>query len=336
MSATRALAALREIDPIEFPIFADLLTRVSRFQPLTDHAYAGMSGFAADDQKKLYRTLGLRRMLSFDPRIEVVARQRFNRPIQDGRARIATFQEFASDWRQAMIEEGFEEATNYILWVRGGSTEEIGREARHFQQMVGALPENGIARITLEVRYDEWTGPLHAEGRRRTVSDLQQSVRERLGDYLADFLQTGDLAGPLDEDGLCRMLAKAFGTAAGTAVPGATGQVFEPLSIVRYGSPACLTISGMVVANARRDALRSFVDAGDWPFSSRSWTELTDLRFPDLTLKERIELEAAGGNRTAALAQLHFDLDSATENTGLFDSFVRYHRFFPTTVTAEI
>lgn len=337
MSASRAIIADREIDPVEIPLFGELLTRISRFRSLSNHAYAGMSGFAVDDQRKLYHTLGIRRMMSFDPSTAIVSRQRFNKPIFESRFRRTTLEEFASGWSQAFIEEGLEEAGNYILWIRGGDADEIGREARHFQQMVGALPEDGLARITLRVDYDSWTGPLVADGRRRTVKELHGSVAERLRGYLGDYLQESDYNSSMGPEGLSRLLAKAFGTAGGMAVPGNTGLTFEPLSVVRYGAPTSfVTVSGMVLATGNRALLRSNLCEGDWPFASSSWTEVADLRFPDLTSKERIELETLGNDRAAARARLGFDLDEATGEVGLFDSFVRFHRFLPATVAADL
>lgn len=337
MSVSRALVANREIDPVEISIFGELLTRVSRFRSLSEHAYAGMSGFAVDDQKKLYHTLGIRRMMSFDPSIAIVSRQRFNKPIFESRFRRTTLEEFASGWSDAFVEEGLEGAGNYILWIRGGDADEIGREARHFQHMVGALPEDGLARITLRVEYDRWTGPLVADGRRRTVRELHASVAGRLRDYLGDYLQEADYASPMDPEGLSRLLAKAFGAAAGKAVSGSTGLTFEPLSVVRYGATTSfVTISGMVLATESRALLRAHLHDGDWPFASSSWTEIADLRFPDLTSKERIELEALGDDRSAARLQLGFDLDEATGESGMFESFVRYHRFLQATVIADL
>jgi hypothetical protein len=296
-----------------------------------------MSGFALDDQKKLYRTLGTRRMLSFDPRTEVVARQRFNRPIQDSHCRISTLADFAADWPEIFVEEGYEEAGNFILWVRGGDIDEIGREARLFQQMVGALPENGLARISLTINYDQWVGPAFEGSRRLTVTERRAYSATRLSDYLADFLQAGDADEALDEDRLCGLLAKAFGTAGGGSVSASAGLTFEPLSVVRYGTdPVVLTLSGMVVSTEKRAELRAHLEEGGWPFASDAWTDVTSLRFPDLTMKERIELEAAGGNPHAALTQLGFELDGVTQIPSLFDSFVRYHRFLPVTVAAEL
>ena len=337
MTYTAALQALREIDPAELPIFAHLLMRVSRFASLSNHAYGAMSGFALDDQKKLYNTLGLQRMLSFDPDEHVVSRQRFNKPGRDGRTTIATFEQFAADWPQIFAEEGIEDVDNYILWVRRQSSEEIGQGVGYFQQMVGALPENGIARITLQIDYEAWAGPLFDGGRRLAVVERRDEVRRKVAEHLADHLSTGDLASAMDEDGLQRVLAKAYGNAAATAIGTSTGITFEPLSVVAYGTGiSSLTLTGMVVDTLKRETLRELIDEDGWPFASPTWADVNLVRLPDLTLRERFELEAARGDRTSALGRLHFDLDAATGGTGLFDSFARYHRFFPAMVAAEL
>jgi hypothetical protein len=336
MNSSKALVARREIDAIELPIFADLLTRISRFRSLAGHAYGAMSGFAMDDQKKLYRTLGLRPMLSFDERIEIVARQRFNRPTIRSHVTISTFERFASEWPKIFAEEGFEDAQNHILWVRTGTSENAGQGVRFFQQMVGSLAEGGLARITLGIDYEDWAGPLYSDGRRRLELDRQKQVGQKVREYLADFLEEHEMPDAMNEDSLYSALATAYGSAAATAVGGATGRTFEPLSLIRYGpGPVDLTLTGIVVATADRSRVHACIEEGGWPFASRTWADIKNLRLPDVTFRERLELEASAGDKIAAQKRLHFDLDEATREDGVFDSFARYHRYFPAMVAAD-
>jgi hypothetical protein len=336
MTSTKALVAHREIDGIELSIFSDLLTRLSRFRSLSGHAYGGMSGFAMDDQRKLYRTLGERPMLSFDERQAVVARQRFNRPSIRSRVTISSFEHFATNWQRIFVEEGFEHACNHILWVRRDTADQVHQGVRLFQQMVSGLAVGSIARITLNIDYDDWGGPLYAEGIRRLAIDRRAEVREKVLEYLGEFLDEQDMIGEFDEERLYGALALAYGTAAASAVGGPTGNTFEPVSVIRYGAgPVDMTLTGMVVATADRERLRKCVEEGDWPFASLGWGDIKNLRLPDVTSRERFELEASAGDRQAAQKRLHFDLDEATGEEGVFDNFSRYHRYLPATVTAE-
>ena len=337
MTLSNAIVGRREIDAIELTIFADLLTRISRFRSLTNDAYGAMSGFALDDQRKLYRSLGLRRMLAFDERKATVDRQRFNRPSIRNRVRIATLADFAADWPRIFVEEGLEDAANYILWVRADTSEHVGEEVRHFQQLVGSLGVGGIARITLSIDYDRWAGPTHAGTGRRTVTERGEEARGRVGDYLSEFLEVGDYADPLDAASLYRCISKAFGFGAATAVGLSSGRTFEPLSVIRYGpGPIDLTITGIVIDTADRPIVRGHIEEGNWPFASKTWADIKDLRLPDLTFRERFELEASAGDRLTAKKRLHFDLDVASGENGVFDSFARYHRHLPNMVAVDI
>lgn len=331
MIASTALVARREIDPVEIEIFADLLNRISRFRSLANHAYGGMSGFALDDQKALYRTLGLRHMLSFDERLEVVNRQRFNRPTMLHRVTNATVREFASEWPQKFVDEGIEDADGHILWIRSDGSAEVGRSVRDFQQMVGSLGRYGIARTTIAVDYNDWAAePADEAGPRRTADQVRAAVAQRVRDFLSEHLEESDLSRTMDNDGLCDSVACAFGNAASEAVGASTGIVFEPLSVIRYGAnPSRITLTGMLIGLEERTALRERVEENGWPFASSRWSEVRDVILPDLTGRERLELERAGGDRAWAADKLLFDLDRATGVSGAFDGFCRFHRYLP-------
>lgn len=338
MSSSKSLVSVRPIDPIELTIFSDLLSRVSRFHSLARFAYGGMSGFALDDLKKLSRELGLKRLLAFDEELEVFKRQQFNKPTASCRVRLETLNEFASTWQDIFLEEGIEDAESYILWVRRDPSEEIGQGVRYFQQLVSALPDYGIARVTLLVDFDKWAGPMFTgDGTRRTLAEREKDVSAKLKEHVSEFIKVGSVAERTDLDHLCKSLAAAYGNGAGMAIGSTSGRTFEPLSVVRYGVGLVeVTITGMVVPVSETAALRGQINEGEWPFASASWEEVRHVRLPDVTLRERLEIEAAEGDSVRALNRLGFDLDAATGEKGLFDSFSKHHRYLPTLVAAEI
>jgi hypothetical protein len=137
----------------------------------------------------------------------------------------------------------------------------------------------------------------------------------------------------MDMDGLSACVASAFGNAASQAVGASTGIVFEPLSVIRYGGdPSRMTLTGMLLDLSDRAALRERVEEGEWPFASRHWSEVHDIILPDLTERERDDLESAGADPEWVASRLPFDLDKATGVNGALDSFHRLHRYLPSAV----
>jgi hypothetical protein len=261
----------------------------------------------------------------------------FNKPIAIARRVEADFDEIVSRWQQMFEEEGIEDAEKFILWVRRVAGDHPASGPRQFQQLAGSIGLDGILRITLEIDFDDWAGPEYLGGARLTVAERQEAVRARVESELSDFLAPADYAAPMDVNALCIAVAKAYGNAASEEVAGGTDRIFEPLSVVRYGAdPVEITLTGMVTISRKKKALRRAMGDGDWPLASTAWDDLKTILVPDLTVKERIELEKIGNNRGRVLTDLGFDLDVVTGERGVFDSFVRFHRYLPTLVSAEM
>lgn len=333
----KSLIGARLIDAIELTIFVDLLNRVQRVGSLANHAYGAMSGFALDDQRRLYRSLGLTRLLAFGAGAALTQRQMFNKPIAIARRVEAGFDEIVSRWQQLFEEEGIEDVDKFILWVRRDAAEDAASGPRQFQQLAGSIGLDGILRITLEIDFDKWAGPEFRGGERLVVADRQEAVRARVESELADFLAPADYGAPMNLNNLCVVVAKAYGNAAADEVAGNTGRIFEPISVVRYGSnPVEITLTGMVTASRNKKALRHAIADGDWPFASAGWDDVKTLLVPDITVKERIELEKIGNDRARVLTDLGFDLDVVTGEAGVFESFARFHRYLPTWISAEM
>lgn len=332
----KSLIAARSIDAIDLTLFIDLLNRVSRVRSIADHAYGAMSGFALDDQKRLYRAFGLTKLLAFGADTLLNQRQMFNKPIAEARRVEADFDDVVDRWQQLFEDEGIEGVEKFILWLRRDAFVDPASGPRQFEELAGSIGVDGILRITLEVDFDAWAGPEYEGGVRLTLSDRQENARSRIEAELSDFLAPADYAGPIDQHALCRVIAKAYGNAASEQVAEGADRVFEPLSVVRYGTaPIELTLTGMVVPTKKQKKIRGAISEGNWPFASADWADIKTVLVPDLTVKERIELEKIGDNRARALSELGFDLDDLTE-PGVFDSFARFHRYLPTLVPADM
>ncbi|RYG87551.1 MAG: hypothetical protein EON59_07100, partial [Alphaproteobacteria bacterium] len=288
----KSLIAARSIDAIDVTVFIDLLHRVSRVCSIADHAYGAMSGFALDDQRRLYRSFGLTKLLAFGANTLLNQRQMFNKPITEARRVEAGFKDVVDRWQQLFEDEGIEGAEKFILWLRRDAFVDPASGPRQFEELAGSIGVDGILRITLEVDYDAWAGPEYDRGIRLTLADRQENARSRVEAELSDFLVPADYAGPIDQNALCRVISKAYGNAASEQVAEGADRLFEPLSVVRYGSaPVELTLTGMVIPTKKQKKTRGAIRDGNWPFASADWADVKTLLVPDLTVRERIELE---------------------------------------------
>ena len=141
-----------------------------------------------------------------------------------------------------------------------------------------------------------------------------------------------------ERSSLPQLLARAFGQAANRALPPLGDKSFSPLSIVSYADGhRMLSITGALVKRTHVDEMRSKIDLESWPFMSSSWTCLTWLNVPDLTIMERMFLEREIDTEPAEVAErLGFNFGRDMDLMKFLVQYRRYYRFYPSLVALEV
>lgn len=323
---------------VERNVFVELLSKVSRFIPLENHAYIGMSGYSMEDQKLISRHLGITRLLAFDEDRHITDRQRFNRPVETCRVRTMSSAELADDVSLVLDEEGYEENGGLIVWLRQLDASAIGSQAREMQDLVGKLPINSIVHLTLNVDFEDWAGPAFEGGVRLAIEERRsrafEQVRSQLGDMITPDVKPENITAEL----LPKVIAQAFSIAAGRSIGSTSGTVFEALSLLQFETrKRYLAVTGMIIDQNQRAEIRERALSGHWPFISENWHDIKQLKLPDLTVRERLSLElSAGQGRNVVNTKLGFDIEQATELPGYVDHFAQFHPYYPVFLKAEL
>ena len=97
-------------------------------------------------------------------------------------------------------------------------------------------------------------------------------------------------------------------------------------------------MTGMKIARSDEEKMRTTLGLADWPFSSTDWADVHQLAVADLTIRERLFLERAILSLSPAQMEerLGFDLEAVTEVKGFLSNYKKYHRFYPTFLSAEV
>lgn len=338
MSGASLPYRLRPNKAVDRRLFMDLLIRCERYGDLIDHAYVSMAAYALEDQKLVHRLLGIGRLLAFDGDEGIVARQHWNRPIDACKCRKYFSGDLVADVDSALQASGIPDAEGYIVWLDYTAPKDLYVQLGEFQTLATQFKHRDIVRVTVNAEYGYWTGPTRVGGKPVPTEELQGKAFERLQAALGEYFPPGISAREMGPEAVALVISKAFGRAAGKAVPAVTGDVLEPLSITRYADgQQMLSMTAMRVRAGERAAMRSKLGLQEWPFASKDWSDVKYLAVADLTIRERLFLERNASKSSAAIeSAVGFNFDAVTELPGFLDNFRKYYRHYPALTPVEL
>jgi hypothetical protein len=297
-----------------------------------------MGAYALEDHKLVHRLLGISRLLSFDRKDFVVARQLFNRPVDACKCIQLGSDGLVADVESVLLSEDINDAAGYIVWLDYEAPKDTLKQINEFKKLVGQFKPNDIVRVTVNASFGHWAGDPRDGERMLTKEERGIKAHTALVAALGEFMP-GDLAAEkLDEEGVAKVLSQAYGIAANQAVPPSSGWTLEPLSVTRYkDGQQMLSMTSIVTPLEQREALRSKMGLDNWPFASAAWSNVRLLAVPDLTVRERLYLERNVSTPRAQInEEVGFDFDVATEMRGFMENFRRYYRVYPALSPVEL
>lgn len=339
MSAAGIPYHLRPHKAVDRRLFLDLLSRCERWQPLQNFAYVSMGAYALEDHKAIHRRFGVNRLVAFDYDEGIVQRQLFNRPTMACKCLHKKSGDIVSDFDRTLKDNGFSDADGAVVWLDFTSASDLGTQLREVHTLLEQLAPNDIVRVTLNAKVANLGQPKTEDDRRSSRQDLNEHrlhvLAQRIGDYLPSKV------GPqsVSQQDYPQTLALALRSAVGKAFSPTDPHTFSLLSLVTYADQQpMLSMTGMKISRSNEARMQAALGLDTWPFSSPDWSTVHTLAVADLTVRERLFLDRAvlRYSRAQMIDQLGFDLDLVTEVDGFLSSFKKYHRFYPTFLSAEV
>jgi len=330
---------LRPHKSVDRRLFLDLLTRFERWRPLADYVYVSMGAYPLEDHKLVHRHLGITRLVAFDRDEGIVARQKFNKPIETCHCLHMKSDALISSLDNILTDCSFPNPAGIIIWLDYTDPRQIGQQIREFESLSDKLRAGDLIRITVNAQPHALLDP-EAPGRTPLPATEKrekqfQNLKRRIGEFLPSESSPDDMT----LEGLPLTISRSFGAAALKALPVTGRYTFCPLSIIRYADgEQMLSITGAVVAHDDKDALLERLDLKAWPFASPDWSDVHQLLVPALTIRERLFLERGIMNKlpTELVSELGFDAASDIPIEEFLKSYKSYYRFYPTLLTADI
>ena len=339
MTAANIPYHLRTQKAVDRRLFLDLLGRFERYKPIVRYAYLSMGAYPLEDHKLVHRLLGITRLICFDGDERIVARQKFNRPTNTCYCACMKSSELVSSLDEVLTDAEAADADGLIVWLDYTSPKHIGEQIREFQELIDKLASGDIVRITVNANPAALGDDSGDNGKRLVKQELAEKRFKKLDGRIGDYLPNDVTLHDMSKEKLPIALARAFGNAAGKALPPSGSKTFMPVSIVRYAdAQQMLTLTGVVTERNEKSIIWDKVSLSDWPFSSREWNQVHALSVPDLTLRERLLLDrAVADNSHSKLEEdLGFRFEDDIDAAAFIQNYKDFYRFYPSLLTAEL
>lgn len=328
---------LRPHKAVDRRLFIDLLGRLERWRPLTNHVYLSMGAYPLEDHKLIHRILGITRLVAFDKEQSIVARQIFNKPIENCHCIERTSSQVVDKLDHVLDECGFGQPDGVIIWLDYTDPKKLGEQIREFQTILDRLSDGDVVRVTVNAHPHELIEK--PSPKLTSAEEKRASQFKALEGRIKEFLPSWATADHMTAEELPRVIAESFAAAAIKALPVTGALTFRPLSLVRYADGVqMLSITGVIAKRTGEDEMLSRLGMDTWPFGSDTWSTIHRLVVPDLTTRERLFLEREVISKSAAeiVTALGFDQASGIAVSDFIDTYKKYYRFYPTLLAAEL
>lgn len=330
---------LRPHKSVDRRLFLDLLTRFERWKSLSDYVYISMGAYPLEDHKLVHRQIGITRLIAFDLEAAVVARQKFNKPIETCHCLHGKSDQIISNLDSVLAECSFANPSGLVIWLDYTDPKQIGQQVREFETLLDKLRVGDLVRVTVNAQANSLVDPQASGASPLLATEKRQRQFHNLKSRINEFLPSG--AGPDDmtREMLPVVISKAFGAAALKSLPVTGENVFCPLSVIRYADgEQMLSITGAIIPRTARNEFVERLDLAKWPFFSSDWIEVHELLVPALTTRERLFLEKGIVSKptTALISELGFDVAADIPIDKFLENYKNYYRFYPTLLSAEL
>ncbi|MBT7956418.1 MAG: hypothetical protein HN731_14600 [Rhodospirillaceae bacterium] len=314
---------------VDRQIFFDLLSRVIPPDAVENYVYMSMGGKFLTDHSLMFQNLGIKHLYSFDGALAVVKRQKFNLPYSFVRSEHKSSKEFVDDFESVVGE--YPVNSRCIVWLDYTNTKR-SKQLGELQHLVSKLNPFDIVRITLNADLETIT---KSEGGIPKPFNTHEEYRL--------FVFNNELGEYGENPTKAQMKKATFPIALSNCVKTAMQKgaminseiAAKPLSIHSYsdGTPM-LTVTAIILPRGEIGKFFARKSISRWPRRSKSWTDVQNLNLPDLSLKERIEidrrLKSSSPNQIAKSLGFNFGgkKKSTIDQIRSYKSYCRYYPMF--------
>lgn len=327
MSGESVAYHLRTNKFVERQLFLDLLDFVRIWNGPSKYFYASMGGRFLEDFKILHERYAIDHMISIEMDKVTSQRQEFNRPLGCIECKNQTSAEFIDGFNDTVAAFG---DVKSIVWLDFAAANERRVQLQEFEQLVSKLSSGDVVKITLNANFSSRFQLKDYQNK----SDFQELVIGDLNEQLSEY--TGE-EGVQDTDlkpkEFAELLADAVRKAALRGISNSQCAM-QHLASFRYrdGWHQMLTVTALVVDDKLQASATSDEFFLQWPCRSSDWTDVVEIKVPDMSQKERAFINSLVSRRIPQ--EIHEEMPFKFETadaTSLFllANYIEHYRRYP-------
>ncbi len=327
MSGGNVSYNLRPNKYVERHLFIELLAMLVGTNDPARFVYISLGGPQMEDHRLVHQQLNLHNMISLESDEVIHRRQLFNRrPAlvncinSDTGSFITDFARFADEHMD----------NEFIIWLDYADPRARLDQLLEFKSLLRQLQHGDILKITLNANPatlgEKRSGEKEDEVRERRLAEFKAQLSEH---FPTDRVLSESMTGRQFPVLLCQLVQRF----ALQAITIASTKIV-PLAIFCYqdGNHQMMTITVQLMKGANvEENLQALRKAG-WEYLPNSWEDVSNIRVPNLTAKERLLVEELlfTGNNEAAHKLLPFRFHGDEKvSLDIFNEYARHYRRYP-------
>ncbi len=320
MSGATIPYQLRTNKAVERQLFVDLLRQLDRALHFeTGFEYVSMGGPFLEDFRLLHEAFPSLPMTCVEQNIEVLKRQRFNKPHTKITYKHTAIEEFI---------DLYQPNSKLIAWLDYTSSAQLPQQLGAVQDLLAKLPSVSVVKITLNAHAA--AAPMSGEKTLPSTERRLLNLREKFGHLPLDWLDIS----LMDARPFPRVVARLLQLSIAECIAGLPEFCFRPICLFEYADgQRMLTVSGLFGHTSEVERVVRSSRIAQWPFYSMGWIP-KEISIPDLSTRERMFvrqlLPGLQGNGKDIRRKLRFDIaESPQDSERLLDQYLRFYRHMP-------
>ncbi|MCX6049953.1 MAG: hypothetical protein NT075_33055 [Chloroflexi bacterium] len=328
MSGSNVSYNLRPNKFVERQLFIELLRILYANDSPESYAYISMGGLQLEDHKLVHHQLGLKTLISIEADSVIHKRQEFNRRPHFVECRNEKTGDFITNF-DAFIENHPDK--RLIIWFDYAAANKRIDQIIEYRSLLSKLTSGDTLKITINAN------PATLGERRYGESSDDMLIRrtKKLEEQLHDYLPSPDIiSDQVTGTGLPLILCQVIRRASLLAFNSNRTLQPVPVSIFCYQDEQhqMLTSTVNIVETAKVEEFKSNLSKKGWEFLPKDWTDITRIKVPNLSVKERLHLEQKLFSDTNA--KIHSDLPfrfdaDEVESLKTLEEYARHYRRYP-------
>lgn len=320
---------LRPNKHVERQLFWELLEYVNKWKSVKEMAYISMGGRFLEDFKQVHTKFGIHDLISIEENLTTHRRQRFNTPIGPLQCKRMKSGDLVTNFDVITTEL---KAQNYVIWLDYAAAKGRAGQLGEFESLISKLAAGDILKITLNSNLDTFCTKNQSEDMAAYQNRAFDKIKSKLNRYYP--ANKNFSSSEVTRDGVAAIVSSAVGVAAMKGLSGSRNLTAMPLSSFTYndGYHDMTTVACIVLETADISDFINRTELGSWEFYTETWGIPTKIGIPDLSMKERLEID--GKLFKTPDDELHaglgFELaESAELSFEAFKQYVKHYRRYP-------